>query len=154
MEQSLPLRDIHLPDAISWWPPAVGWWLLLVLIPLLIWGGWWLYRHLTRKTVVKSARPLLEQIKTDSSNNDLQKLQQLSAWLRRVTISIAPRNQSAGLTGKLWLSYLDNSVEGSPFSDGVGQYLIDAQYRKAAPDDLDIPALIGLCELWLKGQKQ
>ena len=28
----LPLRDIELPEAISWWPLAPGWWLLLMVV--------------------------------------------------------------------------------------------------------------------------
>lgn len=153
MEQSLPLRDIHLPEAISWWPPAIGWWLLLVLIPLLIFGIWWLYKHLTRNTAVKSAKRLLTRIKDDPNTDDFQKLQQLSTWLRRVSISIAPRQNSAGLTGKAWLAYLDHGVAGSPFSEGIGQCLAEVQFRQSAPNDLDINALITLCETWLKGQK-
>jgi hypothetical protein len=153
MEQSLPLRDIHLPDAISWWPPAIGWWLLLVLIPLIIFGAWWLYKRLTRNTAVKSAKWLLITIKDDPNSDDLQKLQQLSTWLRRLAMSLAPDQHNAGLTGKAWLTYLDDGVEGEPFSQGIGQCLSDVQFRQAAPVDLDINALITLCETWLKGQK-
>lgn len=154
MEQNLPLRDIHLPDAISWWPPAIGWWLLLVLIPLSIFGLWWSYKRVTRNTAIKSAKRLLITIKNDPTTDNLQKLQQLSTWLRRVIMSIAPDQHNAGLTGHAWLIYLDNNVEGSPFSEGIGQCLTDAQFRQSIPNNLDINALITLCETWLKGQKQ
>ena len=153
MEQSLPLRDIHPPEAISSWPPAIGWWLLLIIVPVLIFSSWMLYKRLTRKTAITSAKALLLEIKADQSTDDLKKLQHISIWLRRVTISIDPRQHSAGLTGQAWLEYLDGDLDGQPFSQGVGCCLADAQFRQSAPEDLDIPALIKLCELWLKGQK-
>jgi uncharacterized protein DUF4381 len=153
MPEDLPLRDIHLPETIDMWPPAIGWWLLLILIPLSLYFCWWLYKRLTRKTAVKKAKTLLAVIKNDQGADDLQKLQQLSQLLRRVAISIAPRQQSAGLTGNDWLEFLDNSVEGSPFSSGEGRYLANAHYRKTLPDDVDMSALFSLSENWLKGQK-
>jgi hypothetical protein len=51
----LPLKDIHLPDAISWWPPAIGWWLIIILMPLLIVFFYWFYKRLTRKTAINTA---------------------------------------------------------------------------------------------------
>jgi len=35
------LRDIHLPQAVHWWPPAPGWWILALVSLALI---TWLYR--------------------------------------------------------------------------------------------------------------
>ena len=28
----IPIRDLHLPEAIGWWPLAPGWWVLIVLL--------------------------------------------------------------------------------------------------------------------------
>jgi len=145
----LPLRDIHLPEAIGWWPPAIGWWLLAILLLLLTGLAIWLFKRLTRKTAVKTAKKLLTAIKQDKSLDNLQKLRELSALLRRVAVSVAPRAEVAGLTGRAWLAFLDASLKGSPFSEGVGQLLVDSPYRNVAPGEPEISQLINLCEDWL-----
>ncbi|CAA9890404.1 conserved hypothetical protein [Candidatus Methylobacter favarea] len=146
----LPLKDIHLPEAISWWPPATGWWIVAVLVILLIIFFSWLYRRLKRKTALKTAKKLLAKIQQDPVPDNLQKLREISALVRRVVISIWPRAEAAGLTGKAWLAFLDGGMTGAPFSLGIGQLLADAPYRDTAPTDAQILQLISLCEVWLK----
>ncbi len=148
----LDLKDIHEPEAIGWWPPAIGWWILAVTIPLLIVFSVWLYKRLTRKTALKTANKLLAQIKQDTTRDNLQKLCDLSMLVRRVAISVSPRDKAAGLIGRQWLAYLDTSVKGLPFSEGVGQLLADAPYRSTPPTEQETSQLIDLCEDWLKAQ--
>ena len=149
----LNLRDIHLPDPVGWWPPAIGWWLLAVLVPLLCVLIIWLYKRITRKTALKTAKKLLLKIKLDSSIDEMDKLIELSAVIRRVAISISPRTETASLTGQTWLEYLDSSVKGTPFTLGAGKVLANTHYQKSPATDLDIPALINVCEDWLIAQK-
>ena len=149
----LPLKDLHLPDAIGWFPPAFGWWLLVVLIPLLLMFLYWCYQRLTRKTSLKTAKRLLNTIKNSTANNS-EKLVELSALLRRVAISVAPRAQTASLTGQAWLAFLDGSLNDAPFTKGAGRCLADAPYRKSPPSEQEIFQLISLCEDWLKAQKK
>ncbi|PKM11385.1 MAG: DUF4381 domain-containing protein [Gammaproteobacteria bacterium HGW-Gammaproteobacteria-3] len=148
----LPLRPIHLPEAIGWWPPAPGWWLLLALAALLLWLGFKGYRRITRNTALKSARKLLAEIKQDPTQDDSDKIAQLSVLLRRVAISLAPRSEAASLTGMAWLRYLDGSMQNLPFSQGIGRMLIDAPYRPKHEVQADLPTLLDLCENWLKTQ--
>jgi len=148
----MPLKDIHLPEAIGWWPPAIGWWLLAVLIPLLIVALVLCYKRLSRKTAIKAAKKILAGIKQDSSKDNARKLCELSMLLRRVAISTSPKAGVAGLTGREWLAFLDSSVKGSPFSEGIGACLADAPYRQSAPSDDEIARLVGLCEDWLKSR--
>ncbi len=154
MEDSLNLRDIHLPDAISIWPPALGWWVLLILIPLIIYIIWFLFKRLTRRTALKSAKDLLAGIKQQASGDKGQTIRDLSHCLRRFHISNGQREQVAGLSGQAWLLYLDSVVGGTPFSRGIGRCLADAPYQKTIDYDVDINALIELCEATLKGQKR
>lgn len=148
----LNLKDIHEPEAIVWWPPAVGWWIVAASIPLLVILMIWFYKKLVAKTAIKTASKLLAELKQDSSRDSLQKLCDLSVLVRRVSISVSPRTAVAGLTGRQWLIFLDRSVKGLPFSEGIGQLLADAPYRKTPPTELEISQLIVLCEDWLKSQ--
>lgn len=151
--QQLPLKDIHLPDMISWWPPAIGWWLVAISIPLIGLLIIWVYKRITRKTAVKSAKKLLLTITQNTTSNDIDKLTELSKLLRRVAISQSPRAESASLSGQPWLHYLDKSVNGSPFTQGAGKVLADTHYQPLPTTDLDINSVIKLCKTWLQAQK-
>ena len=152
--EKLPLRDIHLPEAIGWWPPALGWWLLAILIPLFLALIIWLYKHITRNTAIKAAKKLLLQIKQDNQRDNCDKLKELSALIRRVAISKSGRSKCAGLTGHQWLEFLDRSVKGEPFTQGIGRLLANAPYQKNSPTDTEIAQLTDLCENWLNAHSK
>ena len=146
----LPLKDIHLPESVGWWPPAIGWWILAFLIPLLIVLGIWLFKRITRKTALKTAKAILNSIKQDENLDDYQKVCQMSVLIRRTAISCFPRSETASLTGKEWLLFLDTPLQDQRFSDGIGKLLIDAPYQQQIRDNSKINDLFGLCEDWLQ----
>ncbi len=153
-QASLPLRDIHLPDAVSWWPPAIGWWVALVLAIVLLTALALLIKRWTKPVVKKSAtrewRALADAYAED--RNQLKLLQSLSVLLRRIGISYLARNEVAGLTGKDWYRRLNALSKGQPFSDESIRLLSDAPYRVKG----DIPAqqvdeLLQQTQQWLAG---
>ncbi|MDD4914460.1 MAG: DUF4381 domain-containing protein [Methylococcales bacterium] len=152
MEQ-LPLKDIHLPQSVGWWPLAPGWWALAVLLLLLSVTGLFLYKRLKQQTALRTAGKMLAAIRNDR-RDDLQTLIALSALLRRVAISTASRTDVAALRGSAWLAYLDRPFPDAPFSNGIGHCLADAQYRQSLSADTDMDELFKLCERWLNRQKK
>ena len=100
---SLPLRDIHLPDAVAWWPPAPGWWIIAGLLVLLAVLLSWSYRRYQGRRLQREAARALDEIHAlyDSNHDDQVLIQSLSIWLRRVCISYFPAAEVAGLTGAL-----------------------------------------------------
>ncbi len=124
------LRDIHLPEPISWWPPAPGWWLLavaLVVLILLIWLG---YRHYQRGAIKRAALDELSQIASHYREQPQPLLQQLSQLLRRVALVTQPRNSVAGLSEESWLAFLDQFTDQHPFTQGIGQVLLHGPYQR------------------------
>ena len=153
---SLELRDIHLPEPISWWPVAPGWWMLAASIFLIIIVFFIIRKiHLSRQ-LKRDINSELEKIKQQfqETQNKSQLAKSLSILLRRASITYYPANNIAGLTGSDWLLYLDttraNSSSGEKFQSDTGRILLHAPYL---PDDtkldFDASALIRLCESWL-----
>lgn len=146
------LRPIHEPEPISWWPPAPGWWFVAILIPFICFLTYWLYRRITRKTAIKTAKKLLLAIKQDNQSGNRQKLETLSGLIRRVAISLSGRSNCAGLTGDQWLTFLDSTMKSHPFSQGIGKLLTESPYRNKQPTSEEIAQLLNLCESWLSAQ--
>ncbi|MDH5445618.1 MAG: DUF4381 domain-containing protein [Gammaproteobacteria bacterium] len=152
--EALQLRDIHLPDGISWWPPAPGWWLVLLLLIITIGLGIFFHRYRQTRKLHKAARQELEKIKhAYEQDSDPQVLiRSLSIWLRRVCLSIYPRTDVAGLTGKQWLELLDkcfiDKKQTERFSQGAGTQLIHGPYQTSV--DFDPDNLLNICQHWLQ----
>lgn len=67
------LRDIHLPEAVHWWPPAPGWWIVTTLVlALLIWLGRYLQRRYRHQYFRSESRELLKQIWLDYQQTQKQ----------------------------------------------------------------------------------
>ena len=57
------LRDIHLPEAVHWWPPAPGWWIVAaLLLALTIWLSRYLQARYRRQYFRGESQDLLKQV--------------------------------------------------------------------------------------------
>lgn len=155
----LSLRDIHLPEAISWWPLAPGWWFLLLLLMagmgLMMWWRRRKARVQVRNAALAEWQRLMDLFQQEQDMNRL--VQGLSILLRRVSLSYCSdrRAEVAGLSGEAWLCHLDEMhplPQQRPFSSGVGRLLLDAPYRQQVEGDLQ--ALAVLCGEWLTALPQ
>ena len=143
----IPLRDLHLPDAIALWPPAPGWWFvmalgLLALAYLL--RFWW--RTRSRGAARRYAmRQLDALVAAYAQHRDLIRFgADASALLRRAMLAYAPREDVAGLTGDAWLAWLDRDLAQPVFVNGAGRALLDLPYRNphSTPPAAEIERLV------------
>lgn len=152
---ALPLRDLHLPDPIYWWPLAPGWWLIaatIVLIVLLV----WLFSYFRKRGALKKqALKTLLQIEVGYQNGSVsshESIQTLSVFVRRLMLSRYPRHETASLIGDDWLAQLDTDLAGTTyaeaFSKGEGRVLVEAPYNPNC--SIDIPALVQLIRIWVE----
>ena len=148
----LPLRDIHLPEPVSWWPPAPGWWLLLgVVLIAVVFYWYWQRRKMQRKlSAFNLAREELANIRQQFLLEDdpVESVRKLSILLRRLSISLFPREEAAGLTGEVWLQFLDQPMTKKVFTEGKGRLLIDAPYRPTV-EKVEVEMLLSLCDEWI-----
>ena len=130
------LRDITLPDGVSWWPLAPGWWILLFLIVIAFWLLWrWLrYRKADRwRNEALLELETLRDLANHHQNNSLV-LESTSALYRRLALLMEPRHEIASLTGQAWLEKLDSLSGNRFFTEGEGRILESAVWQK--PEEL------------------
>ncbi len=154
------LRNIHLPDDISLWPPAPGWWILLLLIIcLLIWTIWVLWKKHQQKRLFRLSIASVNALELafDKHQDSLLLVKQYSSLIRRIALARFPRQQIASLTGKSWLTFLDKSAGMNLFNSEAGKLLINGPYQKTDKSIQHIDELKLAIHHWIKAvnlQKQ
>jgi hypothetical protein len=145
--EQIPLRDLHLPEAINWWPLAPGWWLLMgiALIGLGFLIRAWLRRRArgaARRFALRQLDAIVEQY--DEHKDPVAFGANLSELLRRAMLAYAPRQDIAGLTGEEWLQWLDRDLAQPVFSSGPGRQILDLPYRNPSTElpDSDMDRLV------------
>lgn len=125
---SLPIRDIHLPEAPSIWPPAIGWWLVAIVLMLLLLGVFTMLRQHRKKKAIKQRLLMSYDKAIAAASSQEQKLQLASQYLRRTCLKHAPH--AAHLANEAWLAFLDQSHGGSDyFSRGEGALLRNGPFQ-------------------------
>ena len=149
----LPLKDIHLPDAVAWWPPAPGWWLAALILVLATIGAWWWFRTTASRRRMsrlrKTARAEFDRLEAAyRKNNDPgRSMQELSMLLRRIAMTFGTRNRVAGLSGDRWAGWLRVTDVRCEFDAASLQLLADGPYRRAHGDEIE--AVIHRSRRWL-----
>ncbi len=143
------LKDIHLPPAVSAWPPAPGWTGLMILIIVGCVIAFYYAKPLwQRYQQRRAAFNRLKEINALRETHALQACQALSALLRQIALIHHPREQFANLHGKNWLTFLDSTGNTTAFTQGAGQLLAQGPYQtQLSTLDSD---MICLAKKWIK----
>ncbi len=144
------LKDIHLPPAVSFWPPAPGWWVLaLLFVILMAFCGWWLWNMHKRKRPRTEGLRMLKEMQNQYhiSGEALATLRNLSQLIRRTALTFYAQVDVASLHGSSWLEFLDKTGQTTEFTKGAGK-ILGAQLYQQKPD-FDMEALFPVVNKWL-----
>jgi len=147
------LRDVHLPEAISWWPLAWGWWALLaIILCIVITVVWFIRKSIVNNRYRGFANTELElafaQWKDDSKNNDY--LQSANAILKRIILHTSNNPSLATVSGSAWAKLL-NGYSVKPLSETTQNALAHECYK--ADSQTDIKSVHVELVNWLKKHK-
>ena len=150
---TIPLRDIHLPEAISWWPLAFGWWLLagLALVAVVAFAVRF-YATRRHRAARRALREAVEALR--AGEEPVFCAQQVSTTLRRFAMTMNEDPDGvAGLVGEGWLAFLDSCWEETAFSRGAGRLLLSAPYTTVGTLEREHCLELGsVCLEWIKAQ--
>ncbi len=150
------LADIHLPEPVSFWPPAPGWWVLALLLLIgLVYLGRRLAAARTRRKICDYALNELEQCYrklVDSPQDDLDGLKlryvnEVNSVLRRVALVHFPQANVASLGGHAWVDFIRQKGDPSLLDEEIAAALSHGRFQTEC--NINADALHGMGRAWI-----
>lgn len=140
------LKPLHLPNAVSIFPLAIGWYLLLalIIIGIIITISYFVLRQ---KKLKKQVYQLLAEIQNHATpDNHNQVIAQVSILLKRVARLKFPKHKPENLFGEDWLIFLDKTGATKDFTKGSGRVLLNIYKNNSM---INTNELFALTRKWL-----
>lgn len=153
------LADIHLPEAVGFWPPAPGWWLLglLLLVAGAILARVLLLRHRQRQVrshALAEFDRCLARYREDSGEDEgvrkRRYVNEANAVLRRVALVHYPQANVASLSGLAWVDFIRENGDSSRLDDDISAALGYGRFQTRC--DVDIKAMDAFGRDWVSSQ--
>lgn len=153
------MADIHLPEQVSYWPPAPGWWVLAaLLLALVIYGIWRMQKRWQLQRRYQNAIRELDKCRAqleakggaDGNTMDerLVYVNEVNSVLRRVALIHFDQSTVAGLSGQAWVAFLQQHDRTGRLTPDLANAL--AEGRFAPRCDVDTAALHIMARDWIK----
>lgn len=141
------LKEVHPPEPIGWWPPAIGWWIVLALgltlgIFIIVFTIKAIRQHRWQKMV--STQLALVSHSGGSEGDGITQLNRLLKQLLKVK---HPTAKVASLHGDSWVNFLMNKYGATSPKIDLTPLAIGA-YKPSL--DVDMAALISDVKTWVK----
>ena len=133
------LRDVHLPEAVSWWPLAIGWWILgfLAIIAIAVLAYIVLRRIKKNRYRALAKTELMACLSRWKKDQDTAVyLQSVNSVLKRTIMKNNPHSRLLNLTGKHWVKGL-NQTGPMKLSDETQTALAQACYQENPQTDVE-----------------
>ena len=145
------LRDIRLPDEISWWPIADAWWLLAIVTVLVI--------AITGLLIVRRRRSLrfnaMRELQLLRNDEQLQQQPLMLAarageLLKRIVLRNPNDQSSASLSGDQWSQLL--AEEPGAMDSTVAEFIAVAPYasQQTGASAPSVASILDATERWIR----
>lgn len=146
------LKDVHLPEQVSWWPLAIGWWIVIVVAILVLGVSLnFLWKHYSHNRYRKLAIKELNQhhLSWHANSDDKTYISAANDLLKRVIRIVDPNLVSQ--FGDNWVDALEN--HGNTELSQEARYALAYQCYQAHVS-ADVPSLNAELKHWLKHHKK
>ena len=146
------LKELALPDPVSYWPQTPGWYGLGMIVLLGL--SYAAYRFWRRRRANQYRRDGIEAL--DRMLNDAAGVNQLPFLLRKAALTAYPRAEVSPLRGRDWVEWLNGSAGRVIFHIEDADLLDELAYAPSAPADAEperVRHLIEAGRLWMRSHR-
>lgn len=145
------LRDLALPQVVSFWPPAPGIWILgaacAAVLAIILWRAVQRYRALAYR---RAAIAELEALGGEIDRGGPTSVAHVSAILKRVAMVDYGRELVAPLSGEAWADFVASKAKAGFDAGSIRKALHEVYVAERTPGPSELRELIGQARIWIR----